>query len=223
MAEYTGILVYAGLANLQKESVSTFAGQATAEREAVNTFAGWPRLQHELVLTFAVNSTFEATSEDLIITFAALCTLEAPADVKRTFASITDLIYYVAPPLQIETKIVDRRSDSGGVKYPVYQSTHKFVIETGLLEVSFRLTDNVEIKQITFSTPDCDGGTAKVQLIDRIGAEIYASGDQAQSTIAALITTAGQSIPIVPGTTLKVVVSKTQAAPIQFVVILYGI
>ena len=224
MPEYVGIIVYAGLANLEIESVSTFANQATLEKETVSVFAGLANLERVGIITFASLTNLEAPAEALR-TFAVLADLGAPADVKITFACITDLIYYVTPPLEISSEIKDRRSDSGGVKYPVYQAIHKLTLEAGLLEVSLRIKDNVEIKQITFSTPDLDSGTAKVQLMDGIGAQIYESRNQSQSTIAALLSveTDFQAVPIVPGTTLKVVASKTQAAAVQFIVILYGI
>ena len=241
---YTGLLSIAGISTLEEESVLTLASIVALEKEAQQTFAELSEVQTEAYGVSAALSTLEKeslssfafisslekeeissiaifselqTEYEVISALATFSALEKPA--KSVFAIFADLVYYTTPSSSLKPEIIDRRAESNAK--PIYRGKYTLSLPLGNTAISNRSFVNLEVKQITFGTPDLDGGTAKVQLIDEIGAVLYESGSKAEKTTTALSPTS--SIPLAGWVTVKVIASKAQSTAVSFVVVLYGV
>lgn len=241
---YTGIITVAGKSTLETEGISTLPSEATLEKESqqasavltenqteaygVSSLLG--TLEKEGISTLSIISALEKEAQsssaifsdllneyEVISALASISTLEKEA--LSTFGIFADLVYYITPSSDLKPEIIDRRAESNAK--PVYRGKYTFALPIGHVALSSRNHLNLEVKQITFGVPDLDGGTAKVQLLDAIGAVLYESGSIAEKTTSALSPTA--SIPLAGWITVKVIASKVQSSITTFVVVLYGI
>ncbi len=247
----TAINTFAGLTNLERETLSTFATEATVEREAMQTFAGLAFLRHEAFGVFAGFADLGAPAF-VLITFAAFADLEAPADAVRTFASLANLeapaeaiitfavistleapeysrrtfacltdLIYYKAPLT--TSIVKKFDLRNQSRaHPIVRLKATQILLAGETEVSSRLNINCKVKQITFKVPELGGANARIILLDEMGAEIYNSGAQAQDGIKVLFDTEPNISLVGNTTTLKVVISSAQGSNVTFVSLIYG-
>jgi len=169
--------------------------------------------------TFASLTTLERES---LSTVAGLVVLEKV--VLATTATLTDAVYFVAPPtIEVPLEWVDQRAES--FAKPIWRIKAILNLPAGQTTISQKLPLglNGEIRQIVLQTPDLAAGTALARIEDEIGGKIYESGATAQNSTIALITAFPNWVPLNGICTLSVVASATFSVSKKFTLLIYGV
>lgn len=223
----TGINSVATIPTLEKETFSCIALKATLEKEASQTISllttneiatqspigSLTDLEAPEVLTLSLISSLEKEQINNLATIAGLEKVGF-----GVFALLTDLVYVLEPTAEKITRLDQRENP----KRPIAKARIEATLQKGQLSRTSRFNLNLRIRQVTFKTPDLDGGTAKIQIVDMIGAVLWESGDQAENTAGKLITSDAY-LPACETIAVKIIVSKVQSSDVSFIVVLYGL